>query len=72
MVAALFFPIVYTIRLWQWNSLAKKYPVLVAPQSAGQLPKRFKAAQWKLIVGMIAGFLIFIGLLVWLILPIGF
>ena len=72
MVAALIFPIWYTFRLWQWNSLAKKYPVLVAPQSAEQLPTRFKSAQWKLIVGMIAGFLIFIGLLALLFLPAAF
>jgi len=55
-IGGLIIPIWYTVRLLQWNRLAKKYPALVAdgaPQ--GSFRSKFKSSRWKLIVGMVVG-----------------
>ena len=60
---ALLIPIWYTVRFLQWNSMAKKYPALVAAGApAGSFPAKFKSSQWKLIVGIVIGVVI-LGLL---------
>ena len=48
----------YGIRLFQWYSMSKQHPQLLAPgHPPGSLPKRFQSAQWKLWVGLSAGLL---------------
>lgn len=60
-IAAFVVPLWYTIRLLQWNRLGNKYPALKTP---GAPPKsiqaKFQAAQWKLIVGLVFGCMIFL------------
>ena len=61
-IGALIVPIWYLIRLLQWHSLAGKYPELLAegvPSSSIQA--KFKSSQWKLIVGMAVGAVMFAG-----------
>jgi len=58
-LGALLIPFWYTFRLWQWNSLARKYPELVAdgtPKNSFQA--KFKSSRWKLIVAIVVGALI--------------
>ena len=53
-------PIWYTVRLIQWNGLAKKYPALLASDvPAKSMQARFKSSQWKLITGVVAGLIMF-------------
>lgn len=60
-IGAVLIPIWYTVRLLQWNGLAKKYPELLA---TGVPPKsmqaKFKSAQWKLITGLVVGSIILV------------
>ena len=62
-IASIIVPFWYLVRLVQWNGLAKKYPGLVVhgPPPAS-LQAKFKSSQWKLIVGMVVGGIVFLGL----------
>lgn len=58
-LGAIIIPIWYTVRLIQWNGLAKKYPALLASDvPAKSMQARFKSSQWKLITGVVAGLII--------------
>lgn len=59
-IGAILIPIWYTIRLLQWNKLAKKYPKLMTGNPRkGSLQAKFQSSQWKLIVGLVLGCVIF-------------
>ena len=63
-IGGLIIPIWYLVRLLQWSKFAKKYPALVNSNApTGSLPAKFRSAQWKLIVGLVFGCLIFLLLL---------
>ena len=54
-------PIWYSMRLLQWRSLASKYPALLANRvPRGSLQAKFKAAFWKLVLGIVVGGLLFL------------
>ena len=54
-------PIWYSMRLLQWQSLANKYPALLANGvPRGSLQAKFKAALWKLVLGIVVGGLLFL------------
>ena len=60
-IGSLIVPIWYGVRLGQWNKLSKKYLELGDPHAAaGSLPAKFQSAQWKLIVGIVLGCLLFV------------
>lgn len=65
MIGAILIPIWYGVRLLQWNALGKKYPILVDWETNDELPRRFRSAKWKLIVGIVVGILIFAGISSW-------
>ncbi len=70
-IGALIIPIWYLVRLLQWNSFSKKYPALLTPGAQpGSLPAKFQAAQWKLIVGLVVGALVFLFLIAYVVLLI--
>ena len=59
----------YLVRLFQWSSIGKRYPQLMAMDvPPGSLEQRFQSSQWKLIVGLVFGVLIAL-LMVGLLLP---
>ena len=66
-IGAIIIPIWYLVRLLQWNRLAKKYPDLVSQHvPPGSIQAKFKASQWKLIVGLVVGGVIFLLVLAYL------
>jgi hypothetical protein len=70
-IGSLIIPFWYLARLIQWNALAKKYPALTmhgAPE--GSIQANFKSSQWKLIVGMVVGGVIFLFLLLYIVILI--
>lgn len=59
-IGGLIVPIWYLVRLLQWRSLANKYPALLSNGAApGSIQAKFQSAQWKLIVGLVVGAIIF-------------
>ena len=59
-IGAFIVPIWYLVRLMQWNSLAKRYPSLVADSvPPNSIQAKFKSSQWKLIVGIVVGAVVF-------------
>ena len=51
----------YIVRWVQWSSLAKRFPQLKDPNAPpASLQKRFQGAQWKLIVGIVSGAILFV------------
>ncbi len=61
----------YLIRLLQWNSLAKEFPVLTQPNSPlGSLPMRFQSSRWKLIAGLIFAMAILLLLVMYVVLVV--
>ena len=60
-IASFIIPIWFSIRLLQWTSLSNKYPELRQPGfRAGTFGARFQSAQWKLIVGLVVGAVVFV------------
>ncbi|MEO1526663.1 MAG: hypothetical protein AAFX06_14600 [Planctomycetota bacterium] len=50
----------YLVRLVQWNSLNSQFPGLQDPNALpGSIERRFQSSFWKLIVGLVAGVLLF-------------
>ena len=46
----------YLVRLIQWQSLSKTYPILLqADPIVGSVPQKYQSARWKLILGLIFG-----------------
>ena len=63
LIGPIIVPIWYTVRLVQWNRLSNKYPdLMVAHVSRGTFQAKFQSAQWKLITGLVFGYLM-LGLL---------
>lgn len=59
-ICAIIIPIWYLVRLLQWNALGTKYPALMAPGvPANTIQAKFQSSQWKLIVGMLVGGVVF-------------
>jgi len=55
-LAGIFIPIWYLLHLWQWQSLAQKYPaLLVAGLPKYSIQTRFKSCRWKLVASFIVG-----------------
>jgi hypothetical protein len=54
----------YLVRLLQWNAMSNAYPQLLDPNTPqGSLPRRFQAAKWKLIVGLVGGLMLAIAMM---------
>ena len=71
LIGAVIVPIWYSIRLFQWHGLRKRFPALMNIDAApGSLSKKFQSAQWKLIVGLAIGCVIFLLVLAMLVLPL--
>ena len=71
LIGAIIVPVWYSIRLLQWHGLRKRFPALMNVNAApGSLSKKFQSSQWKLIVGLVMGCVIFVLVLGLLLLPL--
>jgi hypothetical protein len=60
----------YLVRLMQWRSLGRAYPILLqADPIVGSVPQKYQSARWKLMAGLIFG--LFMVLLLLLLLGVG-
>ena len=65
-LAGIFIPAWYLFQLWQWQTLAQKYPALLtAGLPRHSIQTRFKSCRWKLIASIVVG-VIDIAILLWI------
>ncbi len=58
----------YSVRLTQWNAIAKSQAWLMVPNApTGSLPAKFQSAKTKLIIGMVFGFVVLFAVLAYVV-----